>query len=137
MDIGSEQAVQLTQLAQRHHVVLVLAFGSAVSGKIHAGSDLDIAVQLAQDSLSLEAYGQLRSDLQELFPARELDLAILNHADPLFMKHVLERAVLLYGKEPDFAALRLKAFHRYQDYRRFLAFEEQYVTALLGRFGHG
>ena len=66
-------------------------------------------------------------DLQSLFPGREVDLAVLNHADPLFLKKVTERCQLLTGSPARLQRLQLYAFKRYQDHRRFLALERDYV----------
>lgn len=59
-------------------------------------------------------------DLQPLFPGREIDLAILNHADPLLLRKATESYRLLYGAERDLQDLRLHAFKRYQDHRKYL-----------------
>jgi len=64
---------------------------------------------------------------------REVDLALLNHADPLFLKKILERCRLLFGSPQALAELRLHAFRRHQDHRWFLALERPYVRRVLGR----
>lgn len=74
----------------------------------------------------------LVADLQALVPGREVDIAVLNHADPLFLKQVVEHSELVYGSPVEFATLQLRAFHRYQDYRRYLAFEQAFVDHRLG-----
>jgi hypothetical protein len=71
-------------------------------------------------------------ELQELFPAQEVDLAVLNHADPLFLKQVLERCRLLAGSSRRFAELKIYGFKRYQDHRRYLALESRHVRRVLG-----
>ena len=55
----------------------------------------------------------------------------MNHADPLFLKKILERCQLLYGSPRVLAELRMYAFRRYQDHRRFLALEQAYVKRSL------
>ena len=58
---------------------------------------------------------------------REVDLAVLNHADPLFLKKVTEQCQLLAGSLARLQRLQVYAFKRYQDHRPFLALERDYV----------
>src|SRR5512136_732965 len=121
----------LSDVCQRHGVVLLLQFGSTVSGPVRPDSDLDLAVQLSDPELSFERFGELHHDLQQLFQNREIDLSIINHADPLFLKKIVERCQLLYGSVRRLQELRIYAFKRYQDHRRYLALERRYVARRL------
>jgi len=123
----------LAEISARHRVRLVLQHGSTVSGHVHAKSDLDIAVLFEDDHESLARVAALSVDVQGLYPGRELDVAVMNHADPLFLKKIVERCQLLYGSPRVLAELRMYAFRRYQDHRRFLAVERSYVRRSLQR----
>jgi uncharacterized protein len=118
----------IAPVARRHGILLLLQFGSTVTGATHAESDLDLAVVVEQVPASFEALADLVNDLQALAPGERVDVAILNHADPLFLNRVTNDAKLLYGTATRFAALRLHAFKRYQDYRPYLAMEREYVA---------
>ena len=117
----------LDALARRHGVRLLLQHGSTVTGRTHAGSDLDLAVLLNHAPESADAYLALVGDIQEAFSGRRVDVVVLNHADPLLLKRVTERSTLLYGDAAALRDWRLYAFKRYQDHRRFLAMERDYV----------
>lgn len=119
--------VDFGPFARARGVRLLLQFGSTVTGPVHAGSDLDLAVMLDRPPASLLEYGALAADLQALLPGPEVDLAVLNHADPLLLKQVVDGCRLLYGDPRALSELRLYAFKRYQDHRRFLAMERDYV----------
>lgn len=108
----------------------MLQHGSTVTGTAHHGSDLDLAILLERPPTT-GAYLSLVADLQAAFPGRELDVALLNHADPLLLKPVTERCVLLSGSAARLRDLRLYAFKRYQDHRRYLALEREYVRRKL------
>jgi hypothetical protein len=58
-----------------------------------------------------------------VFPGQEVDLAVLDRADPLLLKQVLEGCRLLAGSPRRLAELKMYAFRRYQDHRRFLDLE--------------
>lgn len=118
---------RLAAIARRHGVQLILQHGSTVSGRTHAGSDLDLAVLFGTPPSSTDSYYELVGELQALCPDREVDVARLDGADPLLLKKVTERCVLLYGSLRRLQELKLYAFARYQDYRRFLPLEREYV----------
>ena len=122
----------LAALARRHGVRLVVRFGSTVTGSTHAGSDVDLGVVTDRARLSFTALMDLTSDLQAFGNGREVDVAVLNHADPLFLKQVADNCERVYGSPDDFAAFELRAFHRYQDYSRYLVLEQAFVDRRLG-----
>jgi predicted nucleotidyltransferase len=117
-------------IARRHGARLLVQFGSTVSGRTHPGSDVDVAVLFEGDP-TFARVGCLLVDLEVLFPGRTVDLGLLNRADPLFLKKALENARLLAGAPRDLARLRLYAFRRYQDHRRFLRLEERHLDRFL------
>jgi predicted nucleotidyltransferase len=121
-------------VARRHGALLLLQFGSTVAGVEHAGSDVDVAA-LFDEVPTVARLDALLGDLRALFPGREVDLGLLNRADPLFLKKVLERPRLLAGTARSLAELRLRAFRRYQDHRRFLAMERAHVERFLAARG--
>jgi predicted nucleotidyltransferase len=130
--VGSpDENAALADIAARHRVRMVLQFGSSVSGRTHPRSDVDLGVLIDGSPLSFREQAELTHELQTLFPKREIDLAILNHADPLFLKKVTEACRLLHGDQRDFQRLRIYAFKRYQDHRKYLALERCFVAKAL------
>ncbi|HMH53568.1 MAG TPA: nucleotidyltransferase domain-containing protein [Candidatus Acidoferrum sp.] len=121
-------ALDLAEMARRHGIRLLLQFGSTVSGGVHERSDLDLGLVLDDPSLSLGRYADLHADLHALFPGRKIDMAVLNHADPLFLKQVTDRCRLLHGSEAELQRLKLYAFKRYQDHRKYLDLEHRFVA---------
>lgn len=122
----------LDELARRHGIALVLQFGSTVDGVVHDRSDLDIAVLFDRQPPGFAEQAAIVHEIQELFPSQEVDLAVLNHADPLFLKQVLDRSRLLAGSARRFAELKIYGFKRYQDHRRYLSLESRHVRRVLG-----
>ena len=118
---------EIEAIAHKYRTRLILQFGSTVSGHTHPRSDVDIAVLLESANLSLHDHAELLHDLQSLFADRDVDLVILNRADPLLLKQVSDRFVCLYGSERELQRFRLLAFKRYQDHRRYLELERRYV----------
>ncbi len=121
----------LAAIAKRHAIRLILQFGSSVTGKTHRLSDIDLAVMTNGGIPSFAELGALTHDLQAAFPERAVDLALLNRADPLFLKKVMESARLLYGSPRELHELAIYAFKRYQDHRKYLDLERRFVAETL------
>jgi len=121
----------LETIAERHGILLVLRFGSSVSGKTHARSDVDIAVLLNRAKLSFQEHADLLHDFQQLFPEQEMDLALINHADPLFLKRITDDCQVLFGPVEQLQRLKIYAFKRYQDHRKYFAMERQHAARFL------
>ncbi len=130
--MDEEASTALAELARRHGLALILQFGSTVKGTVHDASDLDIAVLFGRRPPALDEREAIAHALRAVFPGREIDLAVLDRADPLLLKQVLENCRLLAGSSRRFAELKIYAFKRYQDHRRFLALEREHVRRVLG-----
>ena len=127
----TESVPGLRELAQRFRIRLILQFGSTVTGSTHDRSDLDLAVKLDSADVSLQTVLEMQEALQMQFPGREVDLAILNRADPLFLRKIVESCRVLFGTPQDLARLRLHAFKTYQDFRPYLELERRHVAQRL------
>lgn len=127
----TEAVPGLRELARCFRVRLILQFGSTVTGTTHDRSDLDLAIQFEGPSVSFQTVLEIQGALQAMFPGRKVDLAILNRADPLFLKKILESCRLLFGKPQDFTCLGLYTFKAYQDFRPYLELERRHVARRL------
>jgi predicted nucleotidyltransferase len=129
---GDPMDVQrLGEIASKYGIRLILQFGSSVSKKTHARSDLDLAVLLGRADVSWKELAEISHDLQMLEPQREVDLALIDRADPLFLKKITEHCTLLYGSTTALHELKIYAFKRYQDHRKYLGLERDYVRRKL------
>jgi predicted nucleotidyltransferase len=81
-------ADRLDDVARRHGIVLMVRFGSTITGRTHPGSDVALGVLRRDPPRSYRELGELTHDVHLLFPEAPVDLAILNRADPLFLKKV-------------------------------------------------
>lgn len=122
---------RLEGVARRHGILMLVQFGSTLTAHVRADSDLDLAVLLEHVPRSLAEYSELIADIQALTRDREIDVALLNRADPLLLKKITDKCVLLYGSPRRLHELKMYAFKRYQDHRRFLGLERDYVTRAL------
>lgn len=108
----------LAPLARRDNLRLIVLFGSQVSGRTHPASDVDVAV-LMERTLSQAQRTRLWADLSALFQA-DIDLTLLNRAEPLLLNQVATRGRLLYeSKRGAWQDFKGYAFRYYQDAQKY------------------
>jgi predicted nucleotidyltransferase len=81
-------------------VVVAWLFGSRASGRVHARSDIDIAVLLAPETTQEERERwrlELIGRLSAVYRSDAIDLAILNDAPPLLRYEALRPRHVLYN----------------------------------------
>lgn len=133
MNVTDDLRVQAAEIARSHGLRLVLLFGSVAAGTARPDSDVDVAVRFGDPRVRLGKLLDVQRDLSAVFPRREIDLAVIDRADPLFLKKIAERFVVLFGERREVDAFRLMAFRRYQDHRKYLGMERDYVAAYVRR----
>ena len=107
----------LKSIAKRYELRLMILFGSQVSGHVHPESDIDIAVW-SERPLSAAQRTQLWFDLSNRFQA-EIDLTVLNHAEPVLLHRVATTGHLLYeDKRGAWLDFKGYAFRYYQDSKK-------------------
>lgn len=84
----------LRPIAKRYGLRLIVLFGSQVSGRLHPESDVDVAVW-SDGSLKFKQRMDLWKELSEAFDA-DVDLGVLDHAEPLFLYQVARSGKTLY-----------------------------------------
>jgi uncharacterized protein len=120
VELSLAQKEKLDAIRRKFGITFIVAFGSRVKGIAHERSDLDIGILCAQD---FDA--GILGELSETFPGHDVDVALLNRADPLLLKGVSDAGVLLSGEERDLQEFRMYAFRRYVEHRPFFSLEKQ------------
>ncbi|OIO83224.1 MAG: hypothetical protein AUK32_10410 [Candidatus Aquicultor secundus] len=123
------------------NILLVYLFGSAVTGKYHAGSDIDIGVLLRScpDRLLCVEESLLLSDkLANALATDKIDLIILNIADPLLSFEVATKGMLVFEQRSGLAdEFRLKAVKMHMDARKFFEQDKQAVERFIAEMKPG
>lgn len=110
--------IDFASLARRDNLRLIVLFGSQASGRTHPESDVDVAVWLAKP-LRPAQRTRLWADLSALFQA-DIDLTVLNRAEPLLLNQVATRGRLLYEcKRGEWQNFKGYAFRYYQDSQKY------------------
>jgi predicted nucleotidyltransferase len=116
--MSSAQVQKLEVLREKFGITFIVAFGSRVKGASNARSDLDIGI------LCTRGFDPgIVAGLSGVFPGEDVDVALLNRADPLLLKEVSENAELLSGEARTLQEFRMFAFRRYVEYRPYFIIE--------------
>ncbi|MEI8343581.1 MAG: nucleotidyltransferase domain-containing protein [Candidatus Moraniibacteriota bacterium] len=123
MKINSNQQVKLNKVLKKYRLKLIILFGSFASGKNHKDSDIDLAV-LGLEQVSFENQIALINEFAQIF-SQEVDLTVLNNANPLLGFQISKNSLLLAGKQADFFNFKLQAFHAFNDYAPYFEMERK------------
>ncbi len=130
----------LPEIARRNGVVLLVLFGSTAKGRPRRPkSDLDIGALFAgppEDESWISEEAQLYDDLEvALRPNCELQVVVLNRANPMLQKQVAEHGLVLYADRPErWWVFRMRARKYYEDTEKYRRRRWEWV---LRRFGPG
>ncbi|MFA6526316.1 MAG: nucleotidyltransferase domain-containing protein [Candidatus Buchananbacteria bacterium] len=134
MIITKEQKFKIAKIAQNFHIKLVIIFGSFASGKQRPGSDLDIAV-LGLEDISFKDQISLTNEFSSIFQY-DVDLSVLNRANPLLLFEASKNPILLYGGREEFLKFKLYAFNAYHDYAPYFAMENALNKKIISAYAN-
>ncbi|MDP3989075.1 MAG: nucleotidyltransferase domain-containing protein [bacterium] len=109
----------LSHIATKHDIKLVVLFGSRARGGVHKHSDVDIAVYTEQE-LSAEAVSDIEQYAIDEFEIGSgcTDVVELKDASPLLAYEITRRGKLLFGSQELFYMLTRQAWRQYLDTAR-------------------
>jgi len=118
---------QFKQIAMAHQLRLIVLFGSAARGYMHAESDVDIGVFVGK-KLTPSRRLSLWSQLSRLFP-RDVDLSVINHIDPVVAFRIAKEGVVLFEVEPGvWENWKSYVVRQYWDTEKFRGDMKKYVA---------
>ncbi len=121
----SDSEIKLDQtLLERHGVLLVLLFGSAVTGSRHPDSDVDIGVLFKNPGLVAKnpvlVYGDLQAEFSKHFRNKKIDVVYFHEAPLSLQFKAMDAGVVLFESLPAaFADFKEKIMREYFDFRFF------------------
>ena len=126
--------IKVEKLAKKHKLLLVVLFGSQVSGKTHSNSDTDIAF-FSEKRMSLKDIAQMQMDFVQTLKMKKIDLVALNGAHPLLLKQVAVKGKLLYEKEPSaFARFKIYALKRFMEAKPLLELRNSSLKKFIQKY---
>ncbi|KKS35310.1 MAG: hypothetical protein UU95_C0002G0016 [Parcubacteria group bacterium GW2011_GWC2_42_12] len=128
------QKFKIAKIAKRFQLKLIVIFGSFADGKNRKDSDLDIAV-LGFKEVSFKEQIGLTNELSHLF-SKNVDLSVLNKANPLLLFEASKKPILLYGSREEFLKFKLYAFNAYNDYAPYFAMEKNLNKKIISAYAN-
>ena len=128
------QKLKIAKLARKFQLKLVIIFGSFANGKNREDSDLDIAV-LGLKEVSFNEQISLVNELSKILN-KNIDLTVLNKANPLLLFQVSKNPILLYGSREDFLKFKLYAFNAYNDYAPYFEMEKNLNKKIISAYAN-
>ncbi len=129
-----KQQADLSKIAKKFGLNLIMLFGSHVTGKTSPASDIDVAI-LPRNGLKLSSFALISHQLGEILGNYKIDLASIKHASPLFLGQIAKNCQLLYEEEKgDFLSFRLMAMKRYVDAQPVFKWQEKYLKQKVDKY---
>lgn len=126
---------KLQPIARKYGLRFIVLFGSAARGRAHKESDIDVGVY-AEKPLTFERRLKLWLELSQTFKT-EIDLAVLNHAEPVFGALVSRDGKLLYeSKKYAWENWRSYKIRQYWDTKKFRDDLARYVSRRVKELDH-
>lgn len=103
MEITNEQKQNISELARKHGLSLVVLFGSQATGKTHPKSDVDIGVAKRRSSVEGAEVPiiEIESELVVILKRDDVEVVNIYNVSPTLMRSVVEEGKALYESSPD------------------------------------
>jgi len=122
----------LADVCHRHGVSLVVLFGSQATGMARPDSDLDLGILVDEYPVEPARELALIRDLVYALRRADLDVIILNQANPSLCYQAARDGRPLYEREPGtFDRFRFRAWKRFIDTARFRRLQGPFIEAFL------
>lgn len=116
---------ELKYICKKNGILMVLLYGSQVTGNTNADSDVDLGLLLKGDSYDFKV---IVKDLMQVFKESIIDVAILNHCDPILKFEIISNYKILFCEDMElFINFYLGTVKQYNDNKKFMVLEEMYL----------
>jgi hypothetical protein len=120
---------------QKEGVVLAYLYGSEARGEAIKESDVDIAIlfdkKIKEDDY-LKKIFKISNLFNDVYPSRDIDIAILNQASPLFKQNAIIEGKELYCRSQwERILFENRTLHEYEDTRHLRNIYNYYLNLRL------
>jgi|SRR6056297_251984 len=125
---------KLINLCGKYQIKLMVIFGSFITEYFNHQSDIDLAVLATDINLIKDNKSIILKKLGNLFEHREIDLILLNHADPLLKFNIAAEGKIIYEKETGiYNKFKVRAMNEHNDAKKFYKLDKKYINDFLKR----
>jgi predicted nucleotidyltransferase len=116
---------ELTNICIKHGIKMVLLYGSQATENSNAESDVDLGLLLKDDFYDFE---EIIKDLMIVFKENIIDIAILNHGDPVLKFEIISNYKILFCQADEiFLEFYTNTVKQYNDTKKFRILEKVYL----------
>lgn len=124
----------LNNFAKKNNITMILLFGSRAINRFREDSDTDLGVLFHGE----HNYEEVITGFIKLFPFSKVDIAILNHSDPLLNFQILSKHEIIYCADKEvylrFFADTVKKYH---DMQKIYRLTDKYLKDFTGGKNYG
>ncbi|WP_461207152.1 type VII toxin-antitoxin system MntA family adenylyltransferase antitoxin [Clostridium sp. DL1XJH146] len=118
-DVRSLIQTNIEFLLESYDIKLIYIFGSYAKGNNNSNSDLDIAILLDRDFNPLDKLS-LISEFTSIFKRDDIDLVILNSANPVLRHQVIKHGKIVYVEDENIKVnFEVRVLKEYMDMEPF------------------
>lgn len=125
MKITNKQKQLAEKIVKKYDLDFVIVFGSQINGNARKNSDLDVAILNHKSNGSYKKYGVLFSEFSKIFPKFNIDLRLIQGAEPVFLYNVFIKGKFLAGDLQKFYSYKAFAYKNYIDSQSFFALKHK------------
>jgi len=122
-NINEVQKILKEYFKTHPEVEVAYVFGSLSQGKINPLSDIDIALLIDRNKIKEETYpygykAEILADLVQLLKTNNVDLVLLDEANPLLRHRILYFGKVIYSRdERKRIKFQIDTINKYNDYK--------------------
>ena len=130
---------RLLKVFANYELTLLIIFGSYNSDNFNEDSDIDLAVKVNYPDQIIENKKEILDKISSIFDHRDIDLILLNYAEPLIKYKIACEGSLIYEKKKDlFQKFQIRAMSEHNDARKFYKLDKKSINDFLeGRKKNG
>lgn len=136
-EIKNQLKSKLNMLVSLYNIKLLYVFGSYAKNKSNRKSDLDIAI-LLEDGYNPTIKLNIIGELVDIFNRDDVDLVILNNANPVLKHQIIKHGIVLYEESEEIKVnFEVRVLKEYMDMEHFRKNQMKYVKEWFHALGDG
>lgn len=130
---------ELKEVCKKYDIKLMVLFGSLVKNYCTEKSDIDLAIYVSNIRIIKDNKQLLLNEIGRIFKDREIDIVLLNYADPLIKFTIAREGRAIYEEEEGlFNEIKVRSVGEHNDARKFYLLDKMYIQQYIkGEHSHG
>ena len=123
---------RLMKIFEDYELTLLIIFGSYNSDNFNKDSDIDLGVKVKKPDQILKNRNKILDKISSIFDYRDIDLVLLNYAEPLIKYKIACEGKVIYEKEKGlFEKFQVRAMSDHNDAKKFYMLDKKQITDFL------